>query len=533
MKRFVIVTLLVFRGTFCVQELFAQNLTVYNKPVFAFVLPNDNIEDKKPAEEIKIVAARGEYEPATFVVYSKETLQNVTVVCPDDLKSDGGGVFRKEDIDISVVKVWKQYPPVSVIKPGQAEVMVPELLLKDDTAPISDAWIEKMYIPPSFPAKLNTEIQAGTSKQIWLTIKVPESTTQGLYHGSVDLLNNGVLIKRLSLSLEVLPFVLPKPNKIYLIYFRGRVARTGGAEYLPESIYLNQLRDIREHGFNGVTIYEKDLKNAEEALRRIQQIGLSGPVIQMTAFMTKEIIDLAPFVNLSDKFGHRPFFYGQDEPNRPEKMKIHILKSKAIRSARGKVVTAITKDWNSQLNTQEPLDWVNFDLCADLVPRKERDNQIQTYYWQTWAETPLLHRLYGGFFLWNSGYDGIFPYVYQAFASESPYQTDVRPPRNLKVFNTTYPSQDCPISTLQWEALREGIDDVRYLTLLDDLIDKARREGKREIAERCQAQVKDILRPFRYYGREFGRSNSPPPESFMEARNNIVKLIIELRRHRN
>jgi len=86
-------------------------------------------------------------------------------------------------------------------------------------------------------------------------------------------------------------------------------------------------------------------------------------------------------------------------------------------------------------------------------------------------EKPGLHRLLSGFFLWRSRMDGIFPYVYQHLSPPSSPFDDFAPWHgNYRVHMVTYPSADGPISTLQWEALREGIDDLRYLTTMEALI---------------------------------------------------------------
>ena len=96
-----------------------------------------------------------------------------------------------------------------------------------------------------------------------------------------------------------------------------------------------------------------------------------------------------------------------------------------------------------------------------------------------------------------------------------------KPTRRFKVFNTYYPAQGEPVPTLQYEALREGIDDVRYLRLAHDLM--ARLEdaeaAKRSVAE---AALKRILDPFFY-------RSVPTAGHFEWARGSLVALIAFLR----
>jgi hypothetical protein len=83
----------------------------------------------------------------------------------------------------------------------------------------------------------------------------------------------------------------------------------------------------------------------------------------------------------------------------------------------------------------------------------------QTYYWQSRVEDPRLNRYYAGFFLYLTDAKGWMPYVYQHFIRDSHPYNDYPDRFNM----TTYPSKDGPIATLQWEALRDGLNDYRYL----------------------------------------------------------------------
>jgi hypothetical protein len=49
----------------------------------------------------------------------------------------------------------------------------------------------------------------------------------------------------------------------------------------------------------------------------------------------------------------------------------------------------------------------------------QKADKLETYYWQSWFEYPILQRAYTGFYLWNSHLDGVMPYVYQSPAYSS------------------------------------------------------------------------------------------------------------------
>ena len=80
-------------------------------------LPDTVPTDGEKGGVVRIVAAKGEYEPGSFVVRSTEDLGKVKLEVSDlkQVKSKGEGeerdtgvVFPKENIDLKVIKVWYQ-----------------------------------------------------------------------------------------------------------------------------------------------------------------------------------------------------------------------------------------------------------------------------------------------------------------------------------------------------------------------------------------------------------------------------------------
>lgn len=106
------------------------------------------------------------------------------------------------------------------------------------------------------------------------------------------------------------------------------------------------------------------------------------------------------------------------------------------------------------------------------------------YYWPAHMEKPSLHRVLSGCYLWKSKAQGIVPYCYQHLPKHphSPYDDfdPWEPMAEVEEFDgvfrdhmLTYPAREGPVPTLQWEAFREGITDLRYLTTLHRLIEQA------------------------------------------------------------
>jgi len=69
--------------------------------------------------------------------------------------------------------------------------------------------------------------------------------------------------------------------------------------------------------------------------------------------------------------------------------------------------------------------------------------------------------------LWKANLYGAFVGDYETAYSTDPFDDSIQPSGKNAAFRPqmlTYPVQDGLISTVQWEAIREGVTDVRYLT---------------------------------------------------------------------
>ena len=118
------------------------------------------------------------------------------------------------------------------------------------------------------------------------------------------------------------------------------------------------------------------------------------------------------------------------------------------------------------------------------------------YYWQSWVQKPALHRTKTGFFLAYSGFRGVAPYTYVCV-----------PPSNDMVYDpfdeslptgdgdyrrlcTVYPASDGVIDTVGWEAYREGVDDLRYLTTLEQALE----DNSANVDETRRTEISEELR---------------------------------------
>ena len=92
-----------------------------------------------------------------------------------------------------------------------------------------------------------------------------------------------------------------------------------------------------------------------------------------------------------------------------------------------------------------------------------------------WSEDPLLYRRNYGWKLFKSNFDGSFDFAYQAFygSNESSgviWNDFAMPVGNHRTQIYAYPTTNGCVDTVQYEGLREAINDMRYLATLQKAI---------------------------------------------------------------
>ena len=231
-------------------------------------LPDAYPEDGIAGAPCSIVAARDEYEPGSFVLYSAKDLGKLKFEVGDlkqvKVKGEGeeretGVVISKQELDLKVVKVWYQngngwYSYFQDV----GKRLCPELLLNDEDLVRVDEKTQDNYArltekdgkvswfwitAPRPAAKVRTPevsqgygrsnepflcmkenfqdakefkgatLEAGRCKQFFLTVHVAKDAKPGLYKGEVKIKGEGERrIDSIPVVLRVLDFTLPKPK---------------------------------------------------------------------------------------------------------------------------------------------------------------------------------------------------------------------------------------------------------------------------------------------------------------------------------
>lgn len=535
------------------RNLVFQEVILYalDNPIVSFqILPHDVMPPARVATDLRMTAAQGEIRSASLIVQALKDLRDVTVTVSDLTQEKGGAVLPSSAVDVRVVKCWYQAGSAwhGIGQKNGLRVLTPELLVHDDRLLRVDEKAQKNYLrlsrpdgdvywdteDPGYAHERNptilpvdqfpvrdattlqpTELSADTLKQYWLTVRTPDAARPGDYTGNLTVTTSKGIAGKTELRLRVLPFRLPMPMTAYdsrkaftsSIYYRGVLSAkypqgSISSEYKSEEQLRAELRDMAEHGIFNPTSYQS-LEELAHCLRLRDEAGMRGLPLYTIGVSIGNPETEAQLSSLRQKVGKvraiaEPFgirevyLYGIDEA-RGEELLSQKKAWKLVREAGAKSFVAGYKG--------------HFDVVGDVLDVQVQANvpsQADAAQWhsaggkifcyanpQTGPENPEVFRRNYGFYLWLQNYDGAMTYAYQ-HAFGNIYNDFDHATYREHVFS--YPTADGVLPTLAIEGYREGINDIRYGTLLKTLIEtNARTEGhKAETARRAAEWLKRI-----------------------------------------
>jgi hypothetical protein len=491
-------------------------------------LPYAYPADGVPGAAVAIVAARGEYEPGSFVVCALDDLGKCDFAV-GPLKTEDGVEFPAADLDLRLVKVWYQNRNAWFNYFGDTGFkLVPELLLHDEDlirvdesqeanyariTPPGGGRPEDLWINP--PRQMNRRffdhyrqtytfapmkpgfadaaslrpvaLPRGRFVQFFLTAHVREDVQPGTYSGAIGISKQGKTLASVPVTLRVLPFVLPAPKaygdpqRDFLVasytYINIDMIKeeNGGDAQLARRQLVAILRDHVAHG--QTMHWNRGNCNAEtlEAIAAMKEAGMRTDVLlgglspphnaqgsprdlALAARRQREWFDR--------HVGHHNVFIGYgDEPGakwlvnaRPVFEAYQREGFKFILAGGNSVFykTGYVFDWHNV--AKDPTD----DSSTRLWNQVHHAHVAWYAVQHVGAENPDYNRRQNGLLPYLSGYSALCNYAHHL----GPYNDDATTYRPM-VF--VYGTVDGVIDTLQWEGFREGVDDIRYATLLHGL----------------------------------------------------------------
>ncbi len=488
-----------------------------------WILPFDVLIPAKIGKIISIEGAGGEYEPASFLIRAVHKLKQLELRASDLVNEKNNTQISADNIDIKVVKCWYQGASAGKSEKqskGQ-RVLVPELLLNDDSLIKVDykrhenyiklrfadkteyRWISKPHkrasfapLVSEFPIRdssrlLPISLSAGENKQFWITVKIPKTALSGEYKGKVILLSDGKVIDKLDLRVIVLPIALKKPYYTTSIDYHGSLAADGSKATISSwrksrQQILAELKDMVAHGFENCQHYFAVNDNSlREMLKLRQQAGMDNSklylkghglyLLHWRADKLREIESrVRHIIGVAKEFGvQEVYFYGRDEVTG------RILLAErnswnAVHRGGGKIFVAGGRD-----NLALVGDIQDLMIKAGWPDRQQVEgwhkygHQIFSYANpQTGIENADVYRRNYGLVMWKYDYDGIADNAYQHTYGFIWNDFDNS---SYRSHSMTYPTANGVIDTIEWEGFREGIDDVRYITSLEAMIERAKK----------------------------------------------------------
>ena len=460
-----------------------------------------------PGEQLIVRATPGEYEPVAFTLHAFEKLSGVRVAV--GAIHGSGNLISPDAFDVRLVKYWYQAGKGSISRQWKyrylsQSFLVPELLVHDDGLVKVDTDRKVNYLRAAglsgrsyvdissnvsaMPkgARISDaltlqpfSVDKGENKQVWITVHVPKDQKPGIYSGPVNVSVNGKKCGSLNLRLEVLPFSLEDPSIEYAIYYRGKIndqATAITSEEKSRLQYRKELENIRSHGIQAATVYDEDSRAISEALELRKVLGFrtdkawllaNGTGTPKTDEELKALIArAAKQVSEVSRAGYATtYLYAKEESHGAEVLQLREALKAAHRGG-AKVFTAVYEDAVNYVG--DLLDMANIAKVVDkkLADQWHAHGKLIFSYSnpQAGVEEPNTYRRNYGLSLWCAGYDGAMLYAYQdQFGPNIWNDFDDKTYRD-HVF--AYPTSDGVVDTIEWEGLREGIDDVRYATTL-------------------------------------------------------------------
>jgi hypothetical protein len=508
-----------------------RRITTYVVPAItdAKILPTTRVSAKYVSDQISISACRGEYEPASFVVHANRNIVSLEVAASNLIGSSAS--ISSDNIDVRVVKCWYQAGDEDVSKTGK--FLTPELLLKDDSLVITDngenylklttgeyvcisdnttlsTRLEDFPVADS-PTLLPVDIPGGTNKQFWVTVHVPDDAPSGVYEGTITLATPGGVFRQIDIELEVLSFGLLSPYLTYSMDYLGVLRDRGSISHYEKNSeqYRAELADLAAHGEMNPWLSQpvyfsspESVQDFADALTMRAEAGMSNVdlyyavPIEYLGYDPDNPTDPAALAALKEKVQALIDFtrpYGVEQ--------LYIM---GIDEAAGERLTDQTEAWKVVQSTGAKM-WAtgyragagavdgedSFSMVGNLLDvfvcaREPDADEAGRWHdaghgiWcyanpQAGVELPETYRRNYGLLLWQSGYDGATTCAYQW---QTGYIWNDFSMECLRGHVFAYPTMNGVIDTIEWEAWREAIDDVRYLTTLINTVDQARANGE-------------------------------------------------------
>jgi|GEM_PF-6449474 len=230
------------------------DFVLYARNYLQKIYPNSVPSPSEITSTLSLVEVPGEREPVTFAIYALSDLRHVAVQASELLGA--AGVIAADRVHVQLV-----------------EALDKRWMFSFDKYYGSNPW----YLDDNRPF----DLQAGSSKQVWITIDVPPDGRAGVYSGVVTVEASGDERQTLDLTLTVVDVDLGPPAAVPYVYHspymaykhfapsRSTAARDMAAHDINPIIYLDATIDVGS--------YSVDFKDLGDELDEFASLGILPP----------------------------------------------------------------------------------------------------------------------------------------------------------------------------------------------------------------------------------------------------------------
>jgi hypothetical protein len=443
----------------------ADGQTVSYKAPAAVSVQKEGAGDRR---EARLFASLGEYEPFSFLLRPREAMEEVFITA-GDLKGPAGTIPAGN---------------VAVCSVEQYHGAGRDILMK-----LGKPW----------------NMAAHGTEYFWCTIKVPDDAKAGLYKGEVTVASKGKPVGTISVSLEVLPIRLADPP--FALGFNYSSPKDSAA-------LAAQLADMRAHGMTTVAplykfhlpVHDANTEELGEFIEAYKKAGFPATLYFATP-MELQLSSLAGYGSETGRRWQQKFVkvmrllhaevqrhgvptimsIGDELTNKGiDGVKIAERLARFAWEELPEVAT--TSDMNGYMEVMAMAPYLNvatFNNGWDGIDHHNKGRtlmnkdfilEVQKAGAIPWFVNAGSGRFPFGFFFWKMAQHGVRGKV------EWYYSLDNQKGSLVRADGTTvYP-------TLDYERCREGIDDLKYVCKLEQLI-RQTKDNPQAAAERLKAQA--------------------------------------------
>ena len=488
--------------------------------------------------DISMMACRGEYEPASFVVETDSTLENLMVTV-GQLSGDFGATIPSSAVDVRVVQpCWlriSDYPG----RMNQVLLHDPSLLTIDHEELVSPFTQGMEFTRTPIDTATLQPADVASRQQFWLTVHVPDDALSETYTGTISVTSTNAPTQTLTLELYVPDFDLLEPNFEYSLYY--------ATAYYSDQMRINEYENMVAHGCMNPNIYNAEVVDVgdgtldftgfahELSLREQAGMKAAGPLYIVAgtpihagnggAYTSSEVTAMvSEIVTWAQQRGYSDvYFMGNDEAT-GEGLVAQRPTWDAVHAGGGKIFAAnfggffpfvgdildlavITHQSGNPMDTSshgeadpwldyvptapwalDPIDWILDPYThAEFNPpdypvliQNVHSNGFKIFTYMDHSAgrpIPAGHRRLRGLGLYKANLDGTMTWSYNHYLYSPNLSAGPVDWSNLHSF--VLRGAEAPFDTLPWEAYREGYDDARYLATLQDAMAQATAAGLR------------------------------------------------------